>query len=385
MMVSTADILSLEGLVKERNVDGILAGISEFNLLKAMELSDTFGLPFYCTRAQWDAVENKENFRKMCVENGVPCPRTYYMGEKISEEAWGGITFPAVIKPVDASASEGVYICRGVDEMRAMEDDARARSECGRIIVEEYVNGNEFTAHYTICDGEPTLSCIDNRYPASIHVGNVTTVPIARIYPSTFTDEYMSDVDSSMARLCRSLGLRDGVLFVQGIYARGSGFHIFEAGLRPAGEAAYRFLERINGVNFMHMIVEHALLGKNMTYRREREDPYMHGKCCGVVSFAAKGGRVAAIKGMEKAVSDTGSVIEYENRYPVGSITPDGDTLHQLMLRFVMAADSREDLADDISHLNETVSVLDEEGNNMVVKFDPSLLLDRREGGGNPG
>ena len=66
LLISTADIDGLKSYIRENHIDGVLAGVSEFNLLKAMALCESFALPFYCTRQQWDLVENKESFRKLC-------------------------------------------------------------------------------------------------------------------------------------------------------------------------------------------------------------------------------------------------------------------------------------------------------------------------------
>ncbi len=376
VLISTADKDALENLVEERRVDGILAGISEFNLLQAMALSEEYNLPFYCSKEQWDLVENKALFRKLCEENGVPCPQTYFSGEKIPESLFEKIFYPVVIKPVDASTSAGVHICMNAEELRNNETDAYDHSSSGKIIVEQFVKGKEFTAHYTVNNGIASLSCIDNRYPVAVHEGNVTTIPVARIYPSIFLDEYMAKVNESMIKLCDNLNLLDGVLFIQGMYDPIEGFHIFEGGLRSAGEAPYRFLDSINGTNYMHLLVEHALLGRSVTFNSACEDPYMKGKCCGIVSFVAKGGKVGEINGLDQTVADLPSVVNYENRYPVGSETPCGDTLRQLMLRFVMICDSREQMVNDVEYLNGHISVLNDKGENMVVKIEPQRIFD---------
>ncbi len=48
VMISTADLDTLGNLIEQRHVDGVLVGISEFNLLKAMSLAEKFKMPFYC-------------------------------------------------------------------------------------------------------------------------------------------------------------------------------------------------------------------------------------------------------------------------------------------------------------------------------------------------
>jgi biotin carboxylase len=368
--ISTADLDALSHLIEERGFTAVLAGISEFNLVRALALAEQHGFPFFCTSEQWDAVQTKDSFREACRLAGVPHPRTWDL-----ETQWQEIRFPVMVKPVDATSSTGVHLCRTDAELRCSVDDAKARSASGRVIVEEFVEGEEFTAHYTIAGGRSVLSCVDNRYPVRVNEGDPTTVPVARIYPSTFTDDFISQVDPGMKRLWAGLGLDDCVVFVQGIRNRETGrFAVFEAGLRPAGEMTYRFVERVNGVNPLHLLVDRVLLGR-ADYDLTREDPYFGGKSCAVVSLVGLGGRVGRIAGLEEAVANTPSVIDYESRYPVGRIVPTGNTLHQLMIRFAMVAANREELAQDIGYLNSAVQVLDDQGANMVARFDPGRLL----------
>lgn len=382
VLISTADTEKLAKLIEDKKIDGVLAGISEFNLMKAMELSEMFGLRFYCSREQWELIEHKDKFRTLCENYNVPCPKTYFIGNDVKNVDKAMLPFPVVIKPVDCSASLGVHICESQNSFAACFDDALGNSEGGQVIIEEFVNGDEFTAHYTVCNGKATFSCIDNRYPVAVHDGRVTTIPAARIYPSTYIDGYMERVNPYMLKLCERLGLQNGVLFIQGIHNTRTGqFWIFEGGLRSAAETPNRLLNKTNGVNYMNLLVDHALLGVG-NLDSSREDPYMHGKCCGIVSFVAKHGIVGTIGGLEEAVAATPSVISYESRYPVGSETPDTDTLRQLMVRFVMVCDSREQMARDVRYLNNHITILDEQGENMVIKLEPDRILSEFSIGG---
>lgn len=383
VMISTADTEALSRLIRDRKVDGILAGISEFNLLQAMKLSTNHHLHFYCNKAQWECIAHKNQFRKLCVENNVPCPKTYFTGSRINREDLQHFVYPLVVKPVDCSASLGVHICENDRELRTGFDDALEKSESGMVIIEEFVRGDEFTAHYTICNGKASLSCIDNRYPVAVHEGKVTTIPAARIYPSTFIDSYIEKVNPAMLELCESLGIQNGVLFIQGIHdADSEGFWIFEGGLRSAAEMPNRLLFKTNGINYMNLLVDHVLLGKGMTDQL-KEDPYMNGKCCGIISFIARHGTVGTIAGLKETVKALPSVTGYESRYPVGSVTPDTDTLRQIMLRFIMVCDSREQMAEDIAYLNEHITVLNDKGEDMVIRMEPERILSESGGGYN--
>jgi|GEM_PF-1366635 len=374
-LISTSDLEGLSKLVEDQKIDAVLSGISDFNVRNALLLSEGCKLPFCCTKAQWDLISRKDQFRDLCQRCGVPSPETYYVGERIPDDLFPNLPYPVVVKPVDASLSMGVFICRNEEELQAAEPKALAESGAGKLIVEDYVTGHEFAAHYTICNGKPYFACMDNRYSAVVQHEEEITIPIARVYPSLFLEEYRSQVNESLLALCREIGLLNGVLFIQGVY-KDHHFYIFEGGLRCAGEAPYRFLEPINGVNFLHLLVDHALLGKAEGYDGDKEDPFLKGRCCGIISFATKGGKVAAIRGLEEAVAHTPSVTGHECRYPVGADTPSGNTLRQILLRFVMICESREQMARDIRYINERVSVLNEQGEDMCLRFDPDQLFE---------
>ena len=371
VFLSTADIEGLKQYIIENKIDGVFAGISEFNLLKAMELCRYFGFPFYCTREQWDMIENKESFRKLCQDYSVPCPTTYFTGDIVTDEIINSIKYPVIVKPVDSSSSLGITICRDCYSLLKAIPEAIKNSEKGRIIIEDFFEGEEFAAHYTIVNDAVSLSSIDNRVPVAVHSGDVTTVPLARVYPSTFINEYLAQVNEKMIDLCKSLGLKVGVLFVQGLYNRTRNeFSIFEAGLRCAGEAPYRIIEKVNGVNFMNLFVDYALLGKVENYHKEKEDPFLKGKVCCVTSFVSKGGRVGKIIGFDKILKKVPSIVDSECRYQEGDETPNGNTLRQILLRFVLACDSVEQMICDVETINSTVTVLDDKGKDMCYRFD---------------
>ena len=301
----------------------------------------------------------------------MPCPKTYFSGKDVPEDIINTIEYPVIVKPVDSSSSIGITICRDYTTLCKAILEAIRNSDKGRIIIEEYFDGEEFSVHYTIVNGAVSLSCIDNRVPVAVHPGDVTTVPVARVYPSNFINDYIEQVNEKMIDLCRSLGLTAGVLFVQGLYNRHKKqFSIFEAGLRSAGEAPYRIIQEVNGINFMNNLVDYALLGQVQDFDITKDDPYLKGKVCCVTSFVSKGGRVGQIIGYEETIKNVQSIVDSECRYHEGDVTPDGNTLRQIMMRFVLICDNVEQLVNDIETINNSISVLDDKGEDLCYRFD---------------
>lgn len=375
LLISTADKESLAIYCNEQSIDCIYAGISEFNLERAIELSEELELPFYCTKAQWNALAKKDSFRSLCIESGVPSPAVFYVGNDLDECICSVDHYPVMLKPVDGTASTGVFFCKSSKELTKCFFKALDASTENKVIVEEFLEGPEFTVHYTIVDGKISLSSVDNRYPIAIHEGDVTTIPAARIYPSLFLEEYQEQVDPYMKDMIARLGIACGVVFVQGIYSPDlNKFGIFEGGFRGAGERPYRLISAINGCDYSTMVLDFMVLG--CCPSSWEDDASMAGKTCAVVSFVGKHGCVACIEGIEEILAALPEIIECEVRYPEGSTIPDTDTLRQLALRFFIVCEDRKRLASIVEEINDCVSVTDAEGNSLVMALEPDRVYE---------
>lgn len=374
LLISTADEEVLAVYCKEQSIDCVYAGISEFNLERAIELSEKLGLPFYCTKAQWDALAKKDFFRKHCFDAGVPAPQELYVGDQLDQCIQAVQNYPVMVKPVDGTASTGVFFCNSEEQILECFPKALESSVGGKVIVEEFLEGPEFTVHYTVVNGRVTLSSVDNRYPVAIHEGDVTTIPAARIYPSLFLKEYQDQVDPFMRKMIADLGIEFGVVFAQGIYSpTRNRFGIFEGGLRGAGERPYKLISATNGCDYAAMMLDSMVLGHSEILWPD--DVTFSGKTCAVVSLVGRHGIVERVEGIDDILESFPEIIECEIRYPEGSTIPDTDTLRQLAVRFFIVCDSREELAHIVTEINNCVSVKDKEGNSLVIAFDPERVF----------
>ena len=101
----------------------------------------------------------------------------------------------------------------------------------------------------------------------------------------------------------------------------------------------------------------------------------MFGKNCAIVSLASSGGKIGSIIGYEEVKKMGLHIVGSECRYRVGSEIPTGNTLRQIVCRFALACSSKQELMDEIELINESVHVLNENGEDMCVRFNPNILL----------
>ncbi|WP_315121945.1 ATP-grasp domain-containing protein, partial [uncultured Clostridium sp.] len=258
--VSTADIELLEKLVLDNGVDGIFTGVHEFNIVKTMTLCEKLNLHFYCTSKQWNICSNKQRFKQLCKDNNIPVVKEYKFDHSFKQEDLAEIKYPVIVKPVDSSAGSGITICYNGNEITNAYKKALLFSKTKNVVVEEYIKGQEFSAVYTLKNGEISLSSMCDKY-FNYENGNKIPMPEAFIFPSRYIYRYLEELNQKVIKMFKNEGFNNGSLFLQGIVNE-EGFHFFEMGYRLSGGGAYRFIQCINGINNMEMMVNYALTGK---------------------------------------------------------------------------------------------------------------------------
>jgi biotin carboxylase len=124
---------------------------------------------------------DKERMRRRFKEAGVPSPEFTILRENPPEGFAPPFPFPVVVKPVDNMGSRG---CRRADdpgELAAAVEEALQFSRSGRVIVEEYMEGPEFSVDAIVFKGKVTICGLADRHiffpPYFIEMGH--TIPSA--------------------------------------------------------------------------------------------------------------------------------------------------------------------------------------------------------------
>lgn len=371
--ISTVDVDNITEFAKKKNVDGIFCGVSEVNLQTVQAVAEKLDLNCYFNKKQWDICQDKANFKKLCLEHNVLVSQEYKFKGKPTEEEANRLAYPVIVKPVDQGAAVGIHICNNAVEFLTAYSDAYEKSYSHKVIVEDYIVGDEISAAYVIINGEYKLSTIGDKY-LNRDQTDFLPLPEAYVYPSKYLDLYLNKCNEQVISMFKSIGLKNGTVFVQGI-VKDEQIYIFEAGLRMGGTALFRFIHRINGTNILHQLVNYAMLG-SMDGDINKEDARMKGKHCCILSLLNKGGKIAKIKGVEEA-SSLHDVAETIVRYAEGETVLRSGTLKQSHIRFFIISDSMDEMAFTIKKIQEFVSVEDEQGKNMLMsKFDTDKLFD---------
>ncbi len=377
VQISTVDFPALKKLIEDEGIDGAFCGPSEFNLRNCMRLCGEAGLPFYCTRAQWDVCSNKESFKQLCRRHGVPCVPDYEIEGDIGTADLSRVRYPVIVKPVDGCSSKGISVCHGDGELRSAYACALQYSDAGRALVERYIqnDGIGISVRYIACDGEMYLSMVGDRYVVDARTRK-SLISAAAFFPSKYTRKYIEEIDPRAKAMFRALGIRNGTLFMQALIENDQ-IYFHEMGLRLSGGLTYKMTEPLCGVNDVKMMIRHALGGVMCTDEEKgRISPWLGGRCAGSLCVPLKCGTISRIQGVEE-ISSLSGVTDFTQYYHEGDAIGQEKigTLMQHFGRLKMITENKRQVIDIIDRVNRTLMILDEHGEDMIYRrFDPSAL-----------
>lgn len=134
--VDSTNTEAMKQLIREKRIDGVYMGGSESVISTACGYLQELGLPCYCTREQWEYLQNKEHFKRLCIEYGLPVVPKYDYELENPKRNIPDSAFPVITKPTDGCGSSGFSVCRNSEELRKGYAIARQASPTGSVIVE---------------------------------------------------------------------------------------------------------------------------------------------------------------------------------------------------------------------------------------------------------
>lgn len=374
--VSTVDFDGLKKVITDKEIDGVFCGPSEFNLRNLLILCEDVGLPCYTTTAVWDHCANKDYFKQYCRDYDVDCPTEYAVSEDSTDEELQALPYPVIVKPVDACSSAGITTCTDWTMVREACRCARAASKRGVIIVEKFIenDGSLFSVRYLLKNGEAYPYFLMDTYvlDASSQKGLISHLTVG---PSKHTEYYLNHMDAKVRRMLKGMGLTNGTAFIQSLPYDGR-IYFHEMGYRLSGGMMFKLTEPLVGINDMKMMIAYAL-GEDLYTEQQMADIDLHYRRCGLqLMIPLRSGTVAAIEGLDeiKAMPAVADFIQY---YKVGDTVSDKviGTLGQHFGRVTMICDDAASAETAINQIQQTLTVLDANGDRMnVYPFDTNRI-----------
>lgn len=367
-MTSTSDIPEMVQLIKDEEVDGVITGFTDSVLPYYAEMCKEAGLPHYGTKEQFKTLTDKSVYKRLCREFDVPVVDEYHISEEdLHTQKIQVIKYPVLVKPADGSGARGVYICNNPDELRVNYKQSLNYSQSKDILVERYIDGEEVTVFYLLDDGEIYLTGMGNRHVKHNQDG-IIPLPVAYTFPSIYLKHYMEETDSKVKEMFRSLGMKNGMVFMQCLVKDGKSI-VYDIGYRLTGTLEYKLIDAVSGYDPLEMLIRFALTGKmsgqNLT---EQINPIWEKYACNV-SFLMNPGTIKEIKGLDK-IREIPGIVDVTLAREEGETLPESSKgmLAQIMLRVFATAETEDELKQKLDDIYHQLTVIGENKENLLLE-----------------
>src|SRR5699024_5996940 len=132
----------MKKLIIDHDIDGVYMGGSEPVIASACQYLNELDMPCYCTKEQWDYLQNKEKFKELCISYDLPVARKYNITSDDLLNDTIDVQFPVITKPSDGSGSNGFSVANNISELKEGYQKAKSISVSGTVIVEEFVKND---------------------------------------------------------------------------------------------------------------------------------------------------------------------------------------------------------------------------------------------------
>ena len=205
-------------LQQNGGLDAVFTAATDFSAAVAA-VAAACGLRGHTLEAALNATD-KVRMRKQFQKHGIPSPAfTELTAANLSAALHnptaltgmlGGLAghFPLVIKPVDNMGARGCSLVNSLADLREAAETALHYSRSGRVIVEEYIKGKEFSIEGLVFGGKLFITALADRHiffpPYFIEMGHTI--------PSDCSQEIADEVITVFEQGVQALGLTDGAV-----------------------------------------------------------------------------------------------------------------------------------------------------------------------------
>lgn len=362
--ISTAEVEQLAEMCKQNHVDGILAGVHEFNINRMLDLCEVLHLPCYCKRDTWIYCDDKVEFKSLCQKNHIPVAQKYSMDEMDK------IKFPVIVKPVDGSGSRGFHICNDVDELKDKYKNAGEFSPTGRVIIEDYIPYDAVIIQYTMFDGKCYFSGMSDKISCRFS-STGSSVMGFQSFPSKGISTYLENLDAMAREMFEKAGFTDGPIWIEAFYDGKDKFFFNEMGYRFGGSLTNYPVEYFYGINQLDLMIAKALGGESKLSLQVNANAKHY---C-ILPIHIKAGVIERIEGLDELKSMS-FFHQFVPVHFVGDHIQEWGSAQQVFCYLHVLYDTNEDLKSSLNKVMNILHVYDANGNDMLFTlFDFNKCL----------
>lgn len=246
-----------EILAKCREImpDGVCSIASDLATITVNYVAEQLGLP--CNQTRYSAIQtNKYAMRQALQEAGLPCPRFISTGKVADLALLKEFQYPIIVKPTDRSGSRCIM---KLESPEGIKDAVLAACDVSfehKAIVEEYLEGNEYSMETITQNGVHHYLATTKKYTT----GAPHFIETGHIQPSDLSDEINHKAIETVFRALSALHVENSAGHSEFKVDKNGDIKIIEIGARMGGDCIGSDLVSLStGNDFMKMVIDVAV------------------------------------------------------------------------------------------------------------------------------
>ena len=261
-------IIEKEKILKECQkikIDGICSIASDLAVLTVDYIAEKMGLNANSVHCSHIAT-NKFAMRNAFKSNGDPIPK-YAEVELGKTYDISDFKYPLIVKPTDRSGSRGITKITEESQLVDAIKDACAESFEHKAMIEEFVEGKEYSVECISFHGKHVLLAVTEK----LTTGAPHFIETGHNQPALISQEVLNQIKSIIYHALDSLNITEGASHSEIKIDKKGLIKIIEIGSRMGGDCIGSDLVRIStGYDFTKMVIDVAL-GKEPEFKKIAE------------------------------------------------------------------------------------------------------------------
>lgn len=249
------DSSAVKKIAEKESVGIIITVCADQVLLVVAKVSEELGLPCYIDYETAQNVSDKIKMKRIFKEAGIPTTN-YKDIETLDFNSIKELTFPLVVKPVDAYSSKGVRKAENAEDLRQYYAEAQQISRSGRVIVEEFFSGDEISVDAFVINGKAKVLTVTN----SEKVKDADRFVIFRgRYPSVISEKTRRKIEEIAQAITDGFGLVNAPLLIQMLVNESGEISVLEFCARTGGNMKWLLIKNSCGVDVIRATIDITL------------------------------------------------------------------------------------------------------------------------------
>jgi biotin carboxylase len=211
---------------------------------------------------------NKEKMRNAFEIHNVNSPKSKAVSY-FEENSFINFNFPLIVKPTDRSGSRGVEKVENKAELKATIERAKSESIEKRVVVEEFITGNEVSVESISWNGEHNILAITDKVTSE----EPYFVELEHHQPSSLPNEIQNKIKEETLKALNALDIKFGASHTElKINSKGE-IYLIEVGARMGGDFIGSSLVNLStGFDYLKAVIQIAL--GNYNFQKSKDHQY---------------------------------------------------------------------------------------------------------------